>query len=174
MSGVSESVLDRKIQAVKEQLKELVTKSINSRAETFFTFKIKNVSQYLKVVDEKRFSERIFVRNIPFFCVVQNKMPNRVPGQGHLEVFVHCDHEPKEQRDPPFSIFVRVELTLSSNVNDVKEIRQSFEYTYTRRMGCGVQFFVKHEDLLNTKKGYIQNDCIYIRINLLADKPTGI
>ena len=169
-------MLDRKLCALKEQIKEHITKTINGRPETFFTFKINNMSQFLKLVDEKKFSERMFVRNIPFFCVVQNKMPNKVLGSGHLEVFVHCDHEPKDKREgeKPFSIFVRVELRLSTNASDSKEICQSFEYTYTRRMGCGVQFFVSHADLLNTKKGFIQNDCIYVRINLIADKPTGL
>lgn len=178
MNGLGD--LDKKLNAMKEQLKEFVVKSINARPETCFTFKIDKMAQFLRIDGEKRFSDRFYVRNIPFFCVIQNKLAKKedfnakqqqpfVPA--HLEVFLHCDHDSK---DRTFSCFVKVDLALSTNASDGKELRQNFEFDYTRRMGCGVQSFVSHSELNNTKNGYIQNDCIYVRIYLVADKPTGV
>lgn len=129
VNGVSETVLDNKFSVLKDQLKEYVTRLINGKPETSFTFKINNVTQFLRMKDEKRFSDRFYVRNIPFFCVIQNKIADKVPGSGHLEVFLHCDYEPK---DKSFACFVKVDLTLSTNVSEVREIHQSFEFNYLR------------------------------------------
>ena len=166
MSVVRVNELDKKLALLKEQMKDFVIRSINSRPETVFTFKINNVSHFLKTPDEKRFSDRFYVRNIAFFCVIQNKI-----SPGHLEVFLHCDHDPKDKK---FSCFVKVELELTTNSNDAKPLRQNFEFEYLRRMGCGVQSFVSHAELNNPRNSYVQNDCIYVRINLVSDKPAGV
>lgn len=157
-----------RLAAIKSQ--ELVDPSINS--EIVFDLQVKKVANLIENKD-LHYSEIFYCQGLPWqvrVCVSDlvhdeevDKTKTRFVG-----VFVSCENNSNYPGN--WSIKAAYEIRLLNNLPDKRNKLAKFYSTYNKIAALGAPKFITASELLDEKKGWIQNDTIKLQIYLRAEK----
>ena len=143
---------------MKEQITEL-KKEIGGEAK--FKFELDNVANFLMVDGNRRQSNRFWCRGVEWFLDAECKVFGNLK---QLGVFLHCCNGDLGK----WSIKTRFELILFNNLPEKQNFTRPIDYTFEKRTGYGLTFFLSHSELMDERNGYIKDDKIVLGVVLKA------
>jgi len=158
--------MDKKFVSLRDELTQLV----HSNSEIVYTFKVSNVSTFLMENNQKRMSELFYCRNVPFVVAVKNRLTNNDSTPDVLDVYIHCEYQPKSTN---WKLCSKITIKLLSNVCDSNQLTSKFDFEYVKKQGVGIPQFVTHQELKNCSKQYIKNDSFCLICHVICDLPVG-
>ena len=125
--------------------------------EATFIFKSKNINKENLTNYGLVYSPPCMIRGLQWKILleVDEKLPE------YLGIYLNCSGSSSKCRGSGWSCEATYELSIISQKEGVKDVRQKFEYKFIKHdLGYGTGKLITWNDILNTEKGYIQNGIV--------------
>lgn len=134
-----------------------------ARPETFFKYKLPNISQFFRVYGNTRYSGRFWCRGVQWSIKVERVLRDRVKYLGLL--LLHCYHN-----DPlKWSCKVNFKLILFNHLSETQNRTSQFFETFRKHESLGDSYFISYRELTDKENGYIQDDKVVLGVEMKAE-----
>ncbi|XP_044734467.1 ubiquitin carboxyl-terminal hydrolase 7-like [Chrysoperla carnea] len=141
-----------------------------ARSEATFSFTVTNFSR----LKESVLSPPCYVRNLPWKIMVMQRTSQTQDrsAQKSLGFFLQCNGESESSS---WSCYAVAELRLLSYRPDVEPFSRKIQHLfYSKENDWGFSHFMGWNEVLESDKCFVKDDCITLEVHVNADAPHGV